>query len=312
VSEPLGTVSFPALGTTATVASTDAASLDAASELLRERLRALDLACSRFRADSELNWVNAHAGVPVSVSPLLARAVRVALDAARTSSGCVDPTLGSQLRAAGYDRTFALVRERATWRVAAAPPQREAWRAVELDDEQRFLLLPEGIELDLGATAKAFAADDAAQAIAATIGAGVLVSLGGDIAVAGPAPAEGWPVRIAEDHAAPLADGGPTVAIATGGLATSSTSVRRWPTDRGEAHHVLDPRSGRPAITPWRTVTVAAATCLDANVAATAALVRGADAVEGLAAARLPSRLVDRDGSVVRVAGWPDEAPLAA
>jgi thiamine biosynthesis lipoprotein len=292
--------------------ATEPASLGAASELLRERLRALDLTCSRFRADSELAWVNAHAGAAVSVSPLLARAVRVALDAARTSGGCVDPTLGSQLRAAGYDRTFALVRERATWRLAPAPPQREAWRAVELDDEQRFLLVPEGVELDLGATAKALAADDAAHAIAAAVGAGVLVSLGGDIAVAGPAPAGGWPVRIAENHSAPLTDAGPTVAIATGGLATSSTSVRRWPTEQGEAHHVLDPRSGRPAVTPWRTVTVAAATCLEANVAATAALVRGAEAVDGLAAARLPARLVRRDGSVVHVAGWPDEAPRAA
>jgi thiamine biosynthesis lipoprotein len=312
VSEPLSTVSFPALGTTATLAATEPGSLGFASELLRERLRALDLTCSRFRTDSELAWVNAHAGAPVSVSPLLARAVRVALDAARMSGGCVDPTLGSQLSAAGYDRTFALVRERATWLLAPAPPQREAWRAVELDDEQRFLLVPEGVELDLGATAKALAADDAAHAIAAAVGAGVLVSLGGDIAVAGPAPAGGWPVRIAENHAAPLTDPGPTVAIATGGLATSSTSVRRWQTEQGEAHHVLDPRSGRPAATPWRTVTVAAATCLEANVAATAALVRGEGAVDRLAAARLPARLVRRDGSVVHVAGWPDEAPLAA
>jgi thiamine biosynthesis lipoprotein len=88
--------------------------------------------------------------------------------------------------------------------------------------------------------------------------------------------------------------------------------VRRWNTDQGEAHHILDPRSGRPVVTPWRTVTVAAATCVDANIAATAALVRGAEAVDGLAAARLPSRLVRRDGSVVQVAGWPDEVQLAA
>jgi thiamine biosynthesis lipoprotein len=312
MSEPLRALSFPALGTTATVVAAEPAALDAASELLRERLHELDLTCSRFRTDSELAWVNAHAGVAVSVSPLLARAVRVALDAAHASGGCVDPTLGSQLRAAGYDRTFALVRERATWRFAPAPPQREAWRAVELDDEQRFLLIPEGVELDLGATAKALAADDAANAIAGTIGAGVLISLGGDIAVAGPAPAGGWPVRIADDHATPLTSPGPTVAITSGGLATSSTSVRRWRTEQGEAHHLLDPRSGRPAVTPWRTVTVAAASCVEANVAATAALVRGAEAVDGLAGARLPSRLVRRDGFVLHVAGWPDEEQLAA
>lgn len=305
-------VSFRALGTTATVVVTESTSLATAAELLRERLEAVDRACSRFRADSELTWVNAHAGTAVSVSPLLARAIRCALNAARASAGCVDPTLGSQLRAAGYDRTFALVRERGTWRIAAATPSaRASWPDVRLD-EHRTLFVPEGVELDLGATAKALAADDAACAIAASIEAGVLVSLGGDIAVAGPGPVGGWSVRIADDHAAPPAEGDPTVAIATGGLATSSTSVRRWQTDRGEAHHILDPRTGLPVATPWRTVTVAAANCVDANVAATAAFVLGTEAVKRLAAARLPARLVRRDGSVTRVAGWPSEKSFAA
>jgi thiamine biosynthesis lipoprotein len=306
-------VSFPALGTTATVVVTESTSLATAAELLRERLEAVDRACSRFRGDSELTWVNAHAGTVVSVSPLLARAIRVALNAARTSGGCVDPTLGSQLRAAGYDRTFALVRERAAWQIAAATPSVGAsWKDVRLADEHRTLFVPEGVELDLGATAKALAADDAARAIAASIEGGVLVSVGGDIAVAGLAPVGGWSVRIADDHAALPADGGPIVAITTGGLATSSTSVRRWQTDRGEAHHILEPRTGLPAATPWRTVTVAAATCVDANVASTAALVLGAEAVNRLASARLPARLVRRDGSVVTVAGWPPEESFAA
>jgi FAD:protein FMN transferase len=305
------TRSFPALGTTATVAVTEPAALDAASELLRARLEAVDLACSRFRPDSELAWVNAHAGTAVLVSPLLARSVRVALDAARTSDGWVDPTLGSQLRAAGYDRTFALVRERGTWRFAPSPARRAAWRDVHLDDEERALLVPEGVELDLGATAKALAADDAARGLAAATGAGILVSLGGDIAVAGATPPDGWSVRIADDHAA-VARPGPTVAITIGGLATSSTAVRRWRTDQGEAHHILDPRSGRPAVTPWRTVTVAAAACVEANVAATAAVVLGAAAVAWLAAARLPARLARHDGSVVAVAGWPADESKAA
>jgi FAD:protein FMN transferase len=305
------TRSFPALGTTATVAVTEPPALDAAVELLRERLEAVDLACSRFRAESELAWVNAHAGVAVQVSPLLARSVRIALDAARSSDGCVDPTLGSQLRGAGYDRTFALVRARGTWQFAPSPARRAAWKDVRLDEE-RTLLVPEGVQLDLGATAKALAADDAARALAAAIGAGVLISLGGDIAIAGAAPPGGWSVRIADDHAAPVAGPGPTVAITVGGLATSSTAVRRWQTDRGEAHHILDPRSGRPAVTPWRTVTVAAGTCVDANVAATASVVLGADAVSWLVAARLPARLVRDDDSVVAVAGWPADEERAA
>ena len=304
--------SFPALGTTAVVAVVDPGSLTAARELLAAHLESVDLACSRFRTDSELAWVNAHAGAPVPVSRLLARAVRVALEAAEMSDGRVDPTLGAQLRAAGYDRTFALVRERDSWRIGPMPPAREpAWRDVELDDEQRMLLIPTGAELDLGATAKALAADESARTIAAAIGAGALVCLGGDIAVAGPAPDCGWSVRIADDHAAPPAGPGPSIAISTGGLATSSTAVRRWNTDRGEAHHILDPRSGQSASTPWQSVSVAAATCVDANVAATAAIVLGESALGWLTDRQLPARAVRRDGSVVTVAGWPTEARVA-
>jgi thiamine biosynthesis lipoprotein len=178
---------------------------------------------------------------------------------------------------------------------------------VELDDDERLLLVPDGVELDLGATAKAWAADRAAHRIAAAAGTGVLVSLGGDVAVAGAAPNGGWPVRIADDHAAPLESPGPVVAISSGGLATSSTVVRRWPTDEGEAHHILDPRTGRPAVTPWRAVSVAAASCVDANVASTTAIVLGEPALEWLAARELPARVVRRDGSVATVGGWPEE-----
>jgi thiamine biosynthesis lipoprotein len=302
--------SFAALGTTAVVAVAEPSAIDLARELLVAELDAVDHACSRFREDSELTWVNARAGGPVPVGSLLAQAVRVALDAARMSDGLVDPTLGVQVRAAGYDRTFALVRERDVWRVGPGPTRRAAWQQVELDDEQRLLLVPEGVELDLGATAKAWAADRAARRIAAT-GTGTLVSLGGDIAVAGPPPDGGWPVRIADDHAAPLASPGPVVAISTGGLATSGTAVRRWRTSLGEAHHILDPSSGKPAVTPWRTVSVAAASCVDANVAATAAIVLGESALSWLAARELPARAVRRDGSVVTVAGWPDEVKAA-
>ncbi len=305
------TASFASLGTTAVVAVTDPAALEPARALLAADLDAVDRACSRFRDDSELTWANACAGTRVPVGRVLAGAVRVALDAARSSDGLVDPTLGAQLRAAGYDRTFALVRERDGWRVAPAPARGPGWQEVELDDAQRTLLVPKGVELDLGATAKAWAADRAVRRIASATGSGALVCLGGDVAVAGPPPHGGWPVRIADDHAAPLLGAGPVIAVTAGGLATSGTAVRRWRTDEGDAHHILDPRSGRPALTPWRTVTVAAASCVDANIAATSAVVLGEPALDWLAVRELPARVVRRDGSVVTVAGWPAEARVA-
>jgi thiamine biosynthesis lipoprotein len=135
----------------------------------------------------------------------------------------------------------------------------------------------------------------------------VLVSLGGDIALAGEAPPGGWRVRVTDDHRAGLSAPGQWITVHTGGLATSSTQVRRWRTAEGEAHHLLDPATEHPAQSPWRTVSVCAASCLDANIASTAAIVRGQAAPEWLASQRLPSRLVGRDGTVVHLAGWPQE-----
>jgi thiamine biosynthesis lipoprotein len=301
-------VSFRALGTTATLCVTDAAALPGAHEILDRELRETDAACSRFRDDSELARLNGAAGERVVVSPRLLDAVAAALRAAAASAGLVDPTVGRALRLSGYDRTFELVRGRegATFRArfAAVP----GWRRVEVDGARRAVRLPPGLELDLGATTKALAADRAARAAADASGVGVLVDLGGDIAVAGPAPEGGWPIRIAHDHAADPDGPGPVVSIRSGGLATSSTTVRRWRSGDVELHHIVDPRTGRPAETPWRTITVAAASCFDANVASTAAVVVGDHAPRWLGACGLPSRLVGPAGSVVCVGGWPEDA----
>jgi FAD:protein FMN transferase len=303
--------SFAALGTSALVAVTDDGALERAQAMLEIALSRLDATCSRFRADSELSRANACAGRTVRVSPLLAELVAVGLRAYDTSQGRVDPTLGSELRAAGYDRTFRLVRERDTWTFAPRPQRTSPRDAVRLDLERRVLQVPAGVELDLGATAKAWCADRMAVLIARLTNAGVLVSLGGDIAVAGPPPPSGWPIRIAVDHETPLDGEGPVVAIAEGGLATSSTTVRRWRTDQGEAHHILDPETGAPAPTPWQCVTVAAPSCVDANIAATAAIVLGESAPAWLEERALPARLVRVDDTTVRTAGWPDDRRAA-
>ena len=299
-------VSFPALGTTATLAVTDGRALDPGRTLLAAELRAVDRACSRFRDDSELARVNALPGEPVLVSDLLAEAVDVALDVAAWTDGAVSPLLGRPLRLAGYDRTFRLVRERERWSFTPDDPRPQAWRGLQVDLGRRLVAVPPGTELDLGATAKALAADRAARDVFAATGAGALVSLGGDVAVAGPPPAGGWIVGIADDHSAPH---DAAVAVTVGGIATSSTLVRRWPTKGGEAHHIIDPRTARPAVSAWRTVSVAAPSCVLANAAATAAVVKSDAALEWLSRRRLPARLVGRDGRTVVVGGWPaDEA----
>jgi thiamine biosynthesis lipoprotein len=295
------TVSFPTLGTTATLVVADAAALPAAQRVLRGELDRIDRACSRFRSDSELSRANGQAGRRVRIGALLTEAIAVGLDAAEATGGLVTPTLGGSLTAAGYDRTFRLVRHGHAVAFEAVPHGLEAWRRIELDRDERRLLVPAGLQLDLGATAKALAADRAAHAIATRTGTAVLVSLGGDIAVAGHAPPGGWAIRIAEDHAAPLDTAGPVVAISTGGLATSSTSVRRWRTRDAEVHHLFDPRTGAPADSGWRTVTATGTSCVEANVTATLGIVDGR-----LRSRSGAARVVRDDGSVLLIGDWPD------
>ncbi|MCG3754097.1 FAD:protein FMN transferase [Amycolatopsis sp. Poz14] len=306
--EPLASIRFRALGTTAELVVTEPDRLPIATDLLRTELRAVDETCSRFRDDSEIAELHRHAGSPVRVSPLLAEALQVALRAAEATGGLVDPTVGQAVCDLGYDRDFSAIA-----RDLAAPvkPAGEApgWWRITADWPRREVVVPRGVRLDLGATGKAWAADRASTVLARELGCGVLVGLGGDVAVAGRAPAGGWPVVVGEDHAAadPLRD--PVIAVASGGLATSSTVCRTWRRAGRTVHHIVDPRTGDIPDPCWRTVTVAAATCADANTASTAAVVLGELAPAWLAERRLPARLVASDGRVVRVAGWPEEAP---
>lgn len=301
----MGTLSsFPALGTTATILVTDPGVLPAAMEVLQGELNAIDVACSRFRRDSELAQINAAAGRPVRVSPLFFEAVEIALRGAQMTDGRVTPTVGSAMKVLGYDRDFTVIaREGAGVTVTAVAVP--AWQVVEVDASSCSVRVPAGVELDLGATAKAMCADRAARAAAARVGGGVLVSLGGDIAVAGPPPAGGWAIRVTHDHADPPDGPGQTVTITAGGLATSSTEVRQWERGGTTVHHLLDPSTGQSARGCWQTVSVAAGSCVDANIASTSSIILGGDAPGWLEQRRLPARLVDSNGAVTIVAGWP-------
>ncbi|MEU6557586.1 FAD:protein FMN transferase [Streptomyces sp. NPDC046915] len=304
-----------ALGTRVRLVVTDPALLDSCNLLLARHLAEVDAACSRFRTDSELSALAGAAGRPVRVSPLLAEALAVALRAAEATDGAVDPTVGSAMAALGYDRDFTLVRE--DDRPVSLRLRRAAgWRRVELDRTTGTVTVPDGVRLDLGATAKAWAADRAAAMLARAAGCGVLVSLGGDTAVAGEPPAGGWQIRVQDVTGAveetPPPGSYETVGLRGGGLATSGTSARRWRRGGYELHHIVDPRTGLPVRTPWRTVSVVAATCADANAAGTAALVEGVGAEQRLTRLGLPARLVAQNGLVVTTPGWPAPREAAA
>ncbi len=296
---------WTALGASVQLVVTDPARLERGRAMLEAELAAMDAACSRLRPGSEIATLDGRAASPVRVSPLLADAIVAALRTARLTDGDVDPTVGDAFADGDTGgNTGAQSGPELNAFLRPAP----GWQQVRLDARSRLLWLPAGIRLELGATVKAWAADRCAGRLAGTLRCGVLVGLGGDIAVAGRVPPGGWRIRVQDVTGYPEGPppGGPVavVAISDGGLATSSAAARRW---RGAdaVHYLMDPRTGVPAAPFWRTVSVAAASCAFASAASTAAMIRGRRAKEWLSALRLPARLVSLDGRVHTVGGWP-------
>jgi thiamine biosynthesis lipoprotein len=284
---------------------TEPAALEEARTRLLDHLAAVDAACSRFREDSELAAAEA-AGQWVTVSPVLADLLHAGLRAAQITDGDVDPTVGRAMAAIGYDRDISALLPGGVVVAGPAP----GWRCIELDRPGSRVRITPGVRVDLGATAKAWTADTAAAAITEHTGTGCLVSLGGDIAVAGPAPEDGWRIRVEDvtsDPAQPATGQNMVVTISAGGLATSSTWARRWQRGGVQLHHLIDPRTGMPPAPSWRTVSVTAGSCLDANIASTAAIIRGERAQAWLRATGLAARLVHEDGRVVTLGGWPQD-----
>ena len=235
-----------------------------------ERLFALrDRVFSRFRADSELNRVNRSRALVVEVSPEFAEIVARALRAAASTNGLVDPTLGEAIEAAGYDRDFSELRPH------AEPPRLAPvgrWQSVRV--ARGWLSRPPGLQLDLNGVVKSQTVDDALGLIA---GPG-FVSAGGDIATHGPV-----------DVALP---GDGAVRLVRGGLATSGVAKRRWLRAGTWQHHLIDPRTGRVADSPWLEVTTSAATCLQADVAAKAAFLLARSGPAWLDGRGLPGRFL--------------------
>ncbi|GGC86621.1 FAD:protein FMN transferase [Tersicoccus solisilvae] len=309
----LGAARWEALGTTCAVHTTDPAAVVEARHLVTAQLTELDVACSRFRDDSELTRLP-H-GRWVEVSPVLFAVIEAARTTAQRTGGLVDPTIATAMDAAGYDRDLAAVRGRLPEHHDPAPAP--GWFRVMTDPATGQVLLPHRVDLDLGASAKAWAADRAATTAAARLSCGVLVNLGGDLRAAGPAPDDGWQLTVDDGRRDPR----PAVTIRSGGLASSSTTRRTWWTRSSDGglrrrHHILDPRTGGPTPGTWCLVSATAPTCEAANAATTAAVVLGRDAPAWLEERSIPARLAGRgtDGErrIVTTAGWPVDDTVAA
>lgn len=285
-------VRFGALGTYVHLGvEGDAADLVAAQRIARGVLARVDRAASRFRADSDLSRANARAGHWCAVDPVLVAAVRTALEVAADTDGLVDPLLGRTLVSLGYDRDFAELRDAGARRLHRHDPT--AWQRLGVRDDA--IHVPRGHALDLGATGKAYAAD----LVLAHLDSDAVVSVGGDVAVRGDAP---WPIGIAEH---PGQEPGEVLLLHRGGAATSSTAVRRWTAGGVRRHHLIDPRTGAPTRSCWRTATALGRSATSANAASTAAIVLGEDAPAWLSRHGVAARLVAHDDSVTHLGHWP-------
>ncbi len=260
-----------------------------------------DATLSRFRADSELAYLNAHAGGPaVRVSQLLYDVTARSLEAAAATGGLYDPTVLRALEAAGYDRSFELVPLGAGGAGTARALLR-GWRQVDIDPAGRSVRLPAGVGLDFGGIAKGMAVDAAIALLAAMGVERALVDAGGDLAVYGsPEGEDGWPVAV------PTPAGVFLVHLARGALATSGIARRRWQRRGRLMHHLIDPRTGRPAFTGLWSVTVAAAQATLADVAAKSAFLLGyEDGSRWLERRTLAGLFVPYGGGPLPAGAWP-------
>ena len=273
---PYRAESFPLWGGTATVMVTRPDRLHDARRSVDQVIADIEAACCPRRGDSELNKVNAAAGQCLPVGATFHAVLWTALHAADVTGGLVDPTADSP-----------------HWN----------WRSIRVDEPEGTVMVPAGARLDFGSVAQSFAADRAAELAAGRTACGVLVDIGGSVAAAGRVPLNGWPVPVDDGIQPP---GRPFTLRKHGGVATSSIVARPTPlASTRAAPHIVDPRSGRPVHGPWRTVSVAAGNCVDADTASIAAIVRGHDAPDWLTSLGLPARLVHVDGWAITVAGWP-------
>jgi FAD:protein FMN transferase len=309
-------IGWTALCRHVTLLAADPQALPDAANRARLLLGRVERSCDPDDPDGDLYRANQAAGRWVSVNPLLARVVQAAARVAAATSGLIDPDPGCGLpalrHAGSLNRAGSPAGPQSGGRRPAAPylpegaivPQ--AWKALEVDPEGG-LLVPAGTRLDLGGTTRAFAADLVAREVTVSSGTSLVICIGGDIAV-GCLPGEQhrWRISVGEHPDEPRHGLAVTVVVTEGALSTSSTAPRRSQPFGSPALPQHDPRTGSPVSTTWRTASVCAATCVDANAASAAALMLGDQAPAWLWQRSLAARLITPSGRVLRIAGWPE------
>lgn len=287
VPEPAGSLRFPAMGTTAHVVVVGGHPV--LPNRARARIDQLERRWSRFLADSELSAINAADGMPVVVSDDTALLVERSLDAWAATGGAFDPTVHDAVVGLGYDTHIA----GRTPAVVPEPGPAPGLGGARVDRATGLVWLPAGVHLDPGGLGKGLAADLVVADLLEAGADGACVNLGGDLYVAGRAPeGDAWTIAVDDpfDRSRELR----RVGLAAGGLATSSRLDRSW----GDAHHLVDPATGRPIRSGIAAVTAIAATAAEAEVATKAAFLRGPEAALAEAPPGVELLVVSDDGTV--------------
>jgi FAD:protein FMN transferase len=293
---------FEIWGLTGTLSTEHDAQMDEATKRLWYWLDAVDESCNRFRDDSELSRLNESHGATVPISATLELALEAAFRAAEVTGDLIDPTVLPALLALGYDRDFDELQGESALEHVAVPAMGPS--SIHLDRDAHTVMLDPPCRLDLGASAKALVVDLIADDVAHS--GGVVVELGGDVAVRGEGPEGPWAIAVSDTL---LLNGRePRITLRHGGIATSSTATRTWRVGERTVNHIIDPRTGHCARGLYTTATVSASDCLLANAFATAALLWNEEASYHIAQAGWSARLVRRDGSLEFVGGWPEDA----
>jgi thiamine biosynthesis lipoprotein len=257
---------------------------------------------SRFLPDSELCWLNNRSGRETRVSWMMFDVLGRSLGLHRETGGVFDPAVLPALECAGYDRSFEQVERIGDAVQADARGQQFSIAQLRLDFQRTTVTAPAGLRIDLGGIGKGYTVDAAASVLESA--RDFLVNAGGDIFASGAGPdGDGWLVGVTEPQNSDVYVS--LVRLHDEALATSTTAVRRWQRGGRLLHHLIDPRTQKPAEPGVLSVSVVARTAVQADVYAKTALLLGP--IEGprfLERQGTPGLFLMEDGGPVSTSGW--------